>query len=319
MYLLDYVQTPYFTEENVNSEKGIITQEIHMGEDNPINVLYEHIRTSCFHDNSFKNSIIGTVEDINSVTKELLQACYDRFYHPSNMFLVITGNFNPHEVIDKIKENQNKKQFNDNLEFKMIEKSEKDSVVKKEDYVKINTNLPKIAYNIKINYNNLDIPKRKINLYMYIIFLILFDDTSIFDEKLKENETIINSIGINILNADSHILVSLINETNKYNELIKEIDKELENIEISRADLERKKRVIISNEIFSYENIEFVNEMIIDNIIFDGRIENNIIDLVNSLNVEELNKKIDFSNRSIVVVSNEDKDNKFDKKKTKDK
>ena len=43
-FLLDYVQSPYFTEENVKSEKGIISQEINMCDDTPIDVLYEHIR-----------------------------------------------------------------------------------------------------------------------------------------------------------------------------------------------------------------------------------------------------------------------------------
>ena len=50
-FLLDYVQNPYFTKENVDSEKGIITQEIHMCDDTPMDVLYEHIRQNSFHNN----------------------------------------------------------------------------------------------------------------------------------------------------------------------------------------------------------------------------------------------------------------------------
>ena len=67
-FLLDYVQSPYFTEENVESEKGIITQEIHMCDDNPTDLLYERIRQNTFHQNPFKESIIGTVKDINKIT-----------------------------------------------------------------------------------------------------------------------------------------------------------------------------------------------------------------------------------------------------------
>ena len=77
------------------------------------------------------------------------------------------------------------------------------------------------------------------------------------------------------------------------------------NIKFSESDLERKKKVLISNEVFSYENIEMVNEMIIDNIIFDDRIEEDIIDIINSLNMEELMSvvsKIDFDNKSIVIL-----------------
>ena len=48
-FLLDYVQKPFFTEENVESEKGIITQEIHMCDDDPTDVLYEYIRKNSFY------------------------------------------------------------------------------------------------------------------------------------------------------------------------------------------------------------------------------------------------------------------------------
>ena len=304
-YLLDFVQEPYFTDENVESEKGIITQEIHMCDDRPIDVLYEHIRKNSLHNNPFKDSIIGTVNDINSIDKKVLDTCYETFYHPSNMFLVVTGNFDVDEMIESIKENQNNKEFKKQEKIKIKEYKEPDEVVLKEEIIKMNTNIPKLAYNIKIPYNKFKMEKRKLNLYLYIIFSILFDDSSLFNEKAKEDNIITNAIYTNILNCDSHILISLINETFKYNELLDMIKEELKNINISSEDLERKKKVLVSNEIFSFENIEIINEMIIDSIIFDNNIEGNIIDIINSLNIEELNeivKKIDFKNVSTIIV-----------------
>lgn len=304
-YLLDFVQEPYFTDENVESEKGIITQEIHMCDDRPIDVLYEHIRKNSLHNNPFKDSIIGTVNDINSIDKKVLDTCYETFYHPSNMFLVVTGNFDVDEIIKAIKENQNNKEFKKQDKIKIKEYKEPDEVVLKEEIIKMNTNIPKLAYNIKIPYNKFKMEKRKLNLYLYIIFSILFDDSSLFNEKAKEDNIITNAIYTNILNCDSHILISLINETFKYNELLDMIKEELKNINISSEDLERKKKVLVSNEIFSFENIEIINEMIIDSIIFDNTIEGNIIDIINSLNIEELNeivKKIDFKNVSTIIV-----------------
>ena len=123
---------------------------------------------------------------------------------------------------------------------------------------------------------------------------------------LSKRENIIsNSLYLNILNCDSHALISLINETNEYEQLLTKIENTLKNINISEEDLERKKKVLISNEIFSFENIEIINEMIIDSIIFDNHIESNMIDIINSLNKEELDKilsTIDLSNKSIVVL-----------------
>ena len=135
--------------------------------------------------------------------------------------------------------------------------------------------------------------------------MLLFGDTSKFDEECKQDGIITNTLYYNILDIDSHFIVSLINNGEKYNELIKRIDKEFKNIKFSPQDLERKKKVLISNEIFSYENVEMVNDMIIDNIIFDNKIETDIVGLIRSLNIEELNeiiKKIDFNNKSIVIL-----------------
>ena len=307
LFLLDYVQSPYFTDQNVKKEKGIITQEIHMCDDNPSDVMYEHIRKNTFHNNPFKDSIIGTVKDINSITKETLYTCYNTFYNPENMFLVVTGNFDPEEIIYSIKENQNKKEFKSLDKLKIKEYKEPDKIVKEKEIVNIKTPIPKVSYNIKIPTNNIKVSKRKFNLYLFIIFSILFDDTSIFDETSKKENIITNSIYLNILNCDTHMLVSLINETNDYEKLISKIKETLNKIEISESDLERKKKVLISNELFSFENIEVINEMIIDNILFEGKIEEDIINLLKSLNKEELDNIIDnlnLDNNNIVIIKN---------------
>ena len=72
-----------------------------------------------------------------------------------------------------------------------------------------------------------------------------------------------------------------------------------------RLLVERKKKVLISNELFSFENIEIINDMIVDNLIFENKIEENMIDIIKNLNIEELNKilnNIDLSNISTVIV-----------------
>lgn len=304
-FLLDYVQKPFFTEENVESEKGIITQEIHMCDDNPTDVLYEYIRKNSFHNNPFKDSIIGTVKDINEITKDTLFTCYNTFYNPENMFLVVTGNFNVEEILNIIKKNQKKKQFKplDKLEVK--EYQEPDEVVKEKEIINLNTPIPKCAYNLKISLKDLDINVRKYNLYLFTIFSILFDDSSLFDEEAKKDNIITNSLYLNILNCDTHLLISLINETNSYDALIKKIEETLKNINITEDDLERKKRVLISNELFSFENIEIINEMIVDSVIFENTVERDMIGLIKSLNKKEMDdiiNSLDLSNKSIVVL-----------------
>ena len=304
-YLLDFVQSIYLTDENVESEKGIITQEINMCNDRPGDLMYDKVRMNTIRDNPFKESIIGTVDDINSITKEMLLNCYNTFYHPANMFLVITGNFSKEEMINTIKKNQEKKKFSKFVQIKENKYKEPDDVVTKYEIVPCNTNIPKLAYNIKINVDKFKIDKRKLSIYMYIIFNLLFGDTSGFDEEMKSRGIITNSLYYNLLNIDSHFIITLSNSLDKYDELIKEIDNKLKNIKFSESELSRKKKVLISNEVFSYENIEMINDMIIDNIIFDGNICDDVIGLINSLNIQELNdivSKIDFEKKSIVVL-----------------
>ncbi len=305
-FLLDYVQSPYFTLENVENEKGIICEEINMCNDRPTDLLYEEIRKNTFFNNKFKESIIGTTEEVNSITKDMLYTCYNTFYHPSNMVLVITGNFNPSEIIDLVKENQSKKEFPKPSKISIKEVKEKDKVVKKESVIYSNTDIPKVSYNIKVPFDK-EVGKRKFSLYLYILFSCLFDDTSEFDERLKNNNIITSGVYFNLLNCDTHILISLINETYKYKELVKEIQDNLNNLNISKEDFERKKKVLISNEISIYDNIEIVNEMIIDNVIFENKLSENIITLIKELNYEELLgviKRLDLSNNTTVTLKN---------------
>ncbi len=304
-YLLDFVQNLYLTEENVEEEKDIIVQEINMCDDRPIDILYEKIRKNAIKVNPFRESIIGTEKEVRSITKELLEKCYQRFYNPSNMFLVVAGNFDKDKILEVIKNNQDKKQFKDIGKIKTKKYNEPDEVVKDMEVVKCNTNIPKMAYTIKVNIDQFKMDNRRLSIYMYVIFNLLFGDTTKFDEGAKKDGIITNSLYYNILDIDSHFVISLINSTDKYEELIKKIENQFKNIKFSEEELNRKKKVLMSNEIFSYENIEMVNEMIVDNIIFDGRIEEDIIDIIDGLNIDELMdiaSKIDFDNRSIVIL-----------------
>ena len=120
-YLLDYVQSPYFTDENVEKEKGIIEQEIKMYQDDPYTMMYERLLKNSLINNPMKDPIIGTIESVKSITKEELYTCYNTFYHPANMFVVVSGNVDPEKTIKLIEENQKKKEFEDFNKIKLKE------------------------------------------------------------------------------------------------------------------------------------------------------------------------------------------------------
>ncbi|MBC1370945.1 insulinase family protein [Listeria booriae] len=109
--LVDFVQDPYFTEETVEKEKGIIGQEIQMYDDDADFRVYFGAIENMYHHHPVKIDIAGTVESIADIDKDLLYLCYNTFYHPSNMILFIVGNVDPEQAIDQVRANQAKKTF----------------------------------------------------------------------------------------------------------------------------------------------------------------------------------------------------------------
>lgn len=96
--LLDFVQAPYFTEQTVEKERGIIGQEIRMGEDSPSRRVFCNLMQALYHHHPVNIDIAGTVESIAEITPELLYRCYERFYHVNNMALVVAGDITPEQV-----------------------------------------------------------------------------------------------------------------------------------------------------------------------------------------------------------------------------
>ena len=100
--LLDFVTHPFFTDENVKKEQGIIAQEIGMCEDDPNNRLYYALMRSLFRDHNIKIDIAGTVESIAEITPTTLYQCYRTFYSLSNMVLTVCGDISPEAVMDVV-------------------------------------------------------------------------------------------------------------------------------------------------------------------------------------------------------------------------
>ncbi|PWA13564.1 peptidase M16 [Pueribacillus theae] len=147
--LLDFVQSPYFTEQTVEKEKGIIGQEIRMYDDNPDWRAYYGVIENMYHNHPVKIDIAGTVESISHITKDLLYECYETFYHPSNMLLFIIGPVNPNEIMALIEENQANKTFKQETELKRFFDEEPKHVAEKEKIIPMHINTPKCIVGFK--------------------------------------------------------------------------------------------------------------------------------------------------------------------------
>lgn len=97
--LLEFVSTPYFTEESVEKERGIIDQEIGMNEDAPDSVVFENLVQAMYENHPIRVPILGTSETIREITPEVLYSCHRAFYAPGNMLLCVVGDVDPEAVV----------------------------------------------------------------------------------------------------------------------------------------------------------------------------------------------------------------------------
>jgi len=304
-FLLDYVQKPYFTDQNVEKEKGIIIQEIKMYQDDPYSVIYEKGIYNSFIKHPIKIPVIGDIENVKKITKEDLYACYNTFYNPGNMFIVVTGNVDPQEVVEIIKQNQKTKKFEKFKKIKQKEYDEPDKIEKATETIKMDINTPKLTINYKINYKKLNLDLREIQNYLSIITDINLGSTSILNEELKNNNIITSDIDFTFIYTDKHILLTILGETEKTELLSSKIEEKMNNLEITEEEFERKKLSTISSYIFMSDNIFSMNEKVMNNVIKYNEIKTDDIEYIKNLdfnNAKKLIEKLDLSNKCKVII-----------------
>ena len=145
--LMNYVQNPYFTDENVEKEKGIIGQEINMYDDEPSWQVYMNAMKLMYKENPINIDIAGTIESISKINKEILYDAYNTFYNLSNMLLVVCGDFIPEEILKEIKNRITKNDTQ--TEIKRIYPKEPEEIVKKEEIKIMEVNNPIFAIGFK--------------------------------------------------------------------------------------------------------------------------------------------------------------------------
>lgn len=304
-YLLDFVQSPYFTDKNVEKEKGIIAQEITMMKDQPFRVGYEKSIYNSFVKNPIRYSVGGSIESIGKINKEILYECYNTFYNPSNMFIVVTGNVDPKETITIIRENQEKKQLVKQKKIKEKKYKEPNEVYKEKEIINMNVTIPKLFLTYKLNISDIE-DKILLNSYFFLYYDILFGPTSVFIEKAKQKKILTEDIGISLIKEDKHLLVMLSVETEKPEEVEELLKRQIMKKKIDKIDFERKKKGILSSYIFMSDNIRSINNKIISNVITHNEIINDVFDRIKNMDYKTmLNEieKVSFENTTTVIIN----------------
>lgn len=147
--LIDFVQSPYFTEKTVEKEKGIIGQEITMYDDNPDWRLYFGVIENMYKKHPVRIDIAGTIDSIAKITKDMLYECYETFYHPSNMVLFVVGPIDPEKIMEQIRSNQASKDYQDQPEIKRHFEDEPIEVNEKKKVLEMNVQSSKCMVGVK--------------------------------------------------------------------------------------------------------------------------------------------------------------------------
>lgn len=306
--LLDFVQKLEITPESVEKEKGIIGQEIKMYDDDPDWRVYFGSIQNLYNNHPVAVDIAGTVETVNNTTKDMLEICYNTFYHPSNMMIFIVGNIEADKAMTVIKENQAKKNFAPAKPIVCQKNIEPCNIKIKENVLTMDVEMNKIIVSIKVN-EILNDPKLKIRreLAINLLFDLLFSKSAkLYNDWL--NEGIINdSFSANFTQERDYAFIQIGCDCDDY-ETLKEhiltLIQNFQNIEISKNDFERIKKKNIGLSINLFNGPESIANLF-SRYYFEGIIALDLIDEIAKITLDDIYdmfKYFDSEYTSVCIV-----------------
>ena len=261
--LMDYVQHPYFTDENVEKEKGIIAQEIKMYNDEPGWRLYMNALDCMYKENPIKIDIAGSVESISKITPDILYKCYNTFYNPSNMILVVCGDFEPNEILNDIKSRLIEKE--EQGEIKRIYPAKEIGINKeyKEDEMEVSLPIFAIGYkDDNVMNNSEEIVKKHISIEI-LLNMIIGKSSDIYKE-LYENGDLLTVPDMDYEFAEeyAHILISGQSKNpDKIKEKIEEVVEKYKKEGLKEEHFNRIKKKIYGDYVTEYNGVGDIARM----------------------------------------------------------
>ena len=284
--LMDYVQHPYFTDENVEKEKGIIGQEINMYDDSPEWKVYLNALSAMYHNNPVKMDIAGTIDSISKINKEILYKCYNTFYNPSNMAIVICGDFNPEEMLEEVKSRL--LDVKSNGEIKRIYPEEPETVAKEKIEQKFEVSKPIYAIGIKDVANTPDVKK---HLAIEILLNMLIGKSSELYQELYNSGIISGSLSVDYEFSKTYAHIMIIGQADNpeivYDKIKEQIRKMKEN-GVDESQSVRIKKKVYGEYVKQYDSVEDIAKMFLADFFKDIN-SFDYLDKIEQINVEYLN------------------------------
>ena len=288
--LLDFVQAPYFTEENVEKERGIIAQEIKMYQDSPEWKVYINLLGALYHNHPVKIDIAGSVESIAKITPEILYDCYKAFYNLHNMALCIVGDLDPDEVLAVI---DKKLQYSPPIEIDRYFPQEPKTVCKKFVSEEFDINSSMFCLGFKENISSKI--STKDSVYTDLILSYLTSPSSeMYGELLESGLINIASFTGEHLEGPGYSAVVFSGESQnpkKAAEVIKKHTAKLLSSGIKKEDFERIKKAVYGKSMSVYNSVSSTANVLLG-FVLSGKDFFGYMKELENATLEELNERI---------------------------
>ncbi|MCQ4923840.1 insulinase family protein [Tissierella carlieri] len=307
--LVEFVQHPYFTDENVEKEKGIIAQEINMYRDNPNWRVFFNCLGAMYNENPVKIDIAGTVESIQNINKELLYKCYNTFYSPTNMVIFIVGDLSFDEIIKVIDESE-KKDYKEVEKINRVFPEEPKEVREKFIEESMMTSSPLFYIGFKDTDNELEGEKRvRKNFITNFILDMLFGSSSVFYNDMYEEGLIDSSFGAYYTGKKSYGHSLIVGESKNpkevYNRIMLLFEKEITSI-LLEEDFNRIKKKSMGEFLMGLNSVEFIANTFIS-LYFDDFLLIDYLDILESIKykdvVERFNNHFTKDNSVLSIIN----------------
>lgn len=305
--LMDYVQNPYFTDENVEKEKGIIGQEIRMYDDYPQWQVYMNAMKNMYKNNPINIDVAGSIESISKIDKEVLYKCYNTFYHPSNMAMCFAGDFEPEKLLEEVKKRLKDKKPQG--EIKRILPEEPVEIVEKKKIQTMEVSMPIFVIGVKDSGKNKEIENKesivKKHIAIEVLLNMVIGKSSKLYKELYESGLLTGEPYLEYEFSESFAHIAITGQSPNPEDVLEKLKAEIKRMKnegIESSHFERIKNMIYGNYVREYDDVAEIARMFISDY-FKGINSFDYIELYEQVTVEYSKKILEevFNEESMVI------------------
>lgn len=291
--LLTMVESPYFTKETVDKEKGIIAEEIKMYQEQPAYKLMFNTLRAMYDTHPIRVDIAGSVESIYEITKDDLYLCYETFYHPSNMVLFVVGDVNPENIRDIVETHENKRDKTNQPSIERATIDEPTKVITPFVTEEMKLQSPRLMLGFK-NEPTKASPQQYVqhDLEMTLFFELVFGEETDFYQTLLNEDLIDESFGYQFVLEPTYcfsIITSATQHPNKLKEVL------LNELNMHRGKLKDQeafdllKKQFIGEYISSLNSPEYIANQYAK-LYFEGVSVFDMLDIIENITLDSINE-----------------------------